>query len=44
MARPATYRAPIDVDRAFFSKFLEFTRGKCRPIHEHSQLAQKYMV
>ncbi len=23
MARPATYRAPIDVDRAFFSKFLE---------------------
>ncbi|HYN09661.1 MAG TPA: hypothetical protein VES67_19925, partial [Vicinamibacterales bacterium] len=23
MARPATDRAPIDVDRAFFSKFLE---------------------
>jgi hypothetical protein len=23
MARPATYRAPIDVDRAFFGKFLE---------------------
>jgi hypothetical protein len=22
MARPATYRASIDVDRAFFSKFL----------------------
>jgi hypothetical protein len=27
MARPATYRASIDVDRAFFSKFLQIGAG-----------------